>query len=874
MSKTSFIPSQKSLQSSAAFPLKPSSAVTSADIGSRRQDTGCNNLNNHSDQQPPPPANNSNIPESFKKKYALPKKINTAFPPKFQDEGADMKRLIEEKRLEAQRKREAKLLQQQAPNFALPPKPPPSANATNFDQKRLEASRKRGAKQQQQQQQQQILNPNPTFPSGTFQYPANETATLIPNPAPNTTTPHPRSPSKNPYNVSNQDSFTSNNDDFDWDAIDVEKVIAEEKKAVVTVPARHVLKPLPTPIPTPSNPTSTLRPQPQSTTYSATQPLPDPHPLSQPLDQPLSQTLVQPYTRIPYNKDGLDTALIDAADIKSDLHNGWALKKHQKIAVVRAIKARRLICAYDMGLGKTVIGCVAAKAFNSVFENCRTVIVCPKTMRSDWEKTAEECVGGIGDFELYNWGAPNSIPKPPLNDFVGNAKTTVVGGKRKKQQKITAKKKTKKKKSACGRKNPDSSDSEVDDLSSTDNSSDESDDDEIIRKNLRGHAEMSLSAQPNRFFLVCDEAHNLQSAKAKMTQAVIKLALNKNCVGVLLLTGTPMKNGKPLNLFPLLKIIRHSLGKNQRKFEERYCEGQYKRFGMKPEIWDASGSSNLEELKDKMGDYCLRKTKEECLNLKDKVRIIRKVELPKKAYIDYKRVIGELKQVHEKRETSTSGTTMLGALQRISQCCSYSKVDAAVEVAVEVLAVKDSVVIFTGFVKTAKAIVNKFKEVHDLDSELITGEVTKKEAREAAVERFQTKQTSIFIGTFGAAGTGLTLTAASTVILVDRAWTPGDCFQAEDRIQRIGQTEQCSCVWLSAFVWDEQVDAAVNSKQETTSSVIEKKSKASSGEGKGSSISINKLIDFALKEARYFGKKEEEKGQTSLASFGFSQEVK
>ena len=70
-----------------------------------------------------------------------------------------------------------------------------------------------------------------------------------------------------------------------------------------------------------------------------------------------------------------------------------------------------------------------------------------------------------------------------------------------------------------------------------------------------------------------------------------------------------MKNGRPVNLFPLLVAIRHPIAHHKIEYEKRYCNAKKTMFCP----WDTSGSSNLEELRVKVDTSILRKTKEECM---------------------------------------------------------------------------------------------------------------------------------------------------------------------------------------------------------------------------------------------------------------------
>lgn len=76
-----------------------------------------------------------------------------------------------------------------------------------------------------------------------------------------------------------------------------------------------------------------------------------------------------------------------------------------------------------------------------------------------------------------------------------------------------------------------------------------------------------------------------------------------------------MKNGKPSNLFPLLRAVRHPLGKDQMAYEKHFCGGMLKSFGRGRPVWDAKGCANLKQLKRLVSSNLLHLTKEQCLTL-------------------------------------------------------------------------------------------------------------------------------------------------------------------------------------------------------------------------------------------------------------------
>ena len=276
--------------------------------------------------------------------------------------------------------------------------------------------------------------------------------------------------------------------------------------------------------------------------------------------------------------------------------------------------------------------------------------------------------------------------------------------------------------------------------------------------------------------VVMDEAHYIQNVKAARTKIANNIA--KKVGKVWLLTGTPMTS-RPMNYYNLLDLVDSPVAENWMAYAIRYCAGYQFNVGAK-KVWNVSGSSNLEELRDRTKPQVLRRLKEDILDLPEK--IITPVYLKLKSK-EYEKLMGEYYDWYNSSEESTSLTIQFSKLMKVRQVIAESKIKNTIEVAQNIIDQGKKVIIFTNFTDTLNKITDHFgKSAVKLDGKM------SKPQRQNSVDEFQNNEKiNVFVGNLKAAGVGITLTAAEAVIMNDLSFVPSDHSQAEDRAYRYGQ---------------------------------------------------------------------------------------
>ena len=295
-----------------------------------------------------------------------------------------------------------------------------------------------------------------------------------------------------------------------------------------------------------------------------------------------------------------------------------------------------------------------------------------------------------------------------------------------------------------------------------------------------------------KYCLVGDEAHYI---KGRSLRSRLFLKLADEAERVYLLTGTPILN-RPIELYNLLKAIKHPITKTKRTgkdnwwgFALRYCGAHRITLGNTGKSFlDIRGATHLDELKEKISDSFLRRTKDKVLDLPPKIEQMILIELSKdwqkkydSAFDDYIKFLRD-NPIEGKIIDNVILARHLVEIQKLKQVCSEAKIDAIKEDVESMLDASESVVIFTQYRQTLKTLVSAFPGSVSIDGS------DSMESRQEAVDLFQSGASRVFIGNIKAAGIGITLTRSSNVVFADLDWTPAVHDQAADRCHRIGQT--------------------------------------------------------------------------------------
>jgi SWI/SNF-related matrix-associated actin-dependent regulator 1 of chromatin subfamily A len=237
---------------------------------------------------------------------------------------------------------------------------------------------------------------------------------------------------------------------------------------------------------------------------------------------------------------------------------------------------------------------------------------------------------------------------------------------------------------------------------------------------------------------------------------------------------------RPMDYFNLLHLIESPVAKNWMAYAIRYCSGyQFNVGGRK--VWNVTGSSNLEELRDRTTGLVLRRLKENVLDLPEKIITPVYLRLKSKAYEE---VMGEYYDWYDKNpEESKSLTVQFTKLTKVRQIIADEKISQTIELAENIIEQDKKVIIFCNFTDS----LNKICEHFGKTAVKVDGSMSKPE-RQKSVDNFQENdKVKVFVGNIKAAGVGLTLTAGEAVIMNDLSFLPSDHAQAEDRAYRYGQ---------------------------------------------------------------------------------------
>ena len=288
-------------------------------------------------------------------------------------------------------------------------------------------------------------------------------------------------------------------------------------------------------------------------------------------------------------------------------------------------------------------------------------------------------------------------------------------------------------------------------------------------------------------YIILDESQAIKNPASKRFKSV-RLLKAKNR---LVLTGTPIENNT-FDLYAQMTFVNPGLLGGMQHFKKEYSTA----------IDKDKNKEVAKELKNLIDPFLLRRTKEQVATelppkteqflyctMKDEQRKV--YEAYKNKYKDY--LLGKI----EDDGLGKSKMYVLEGLTKLRQICDspsllndneeYTNQSIKIDEIIRHITEKTNkhkILIFSQFVKMLALIKNRLNELN-INYEYLDG---KTKNRQEKVNNFQENEdVRVFLISLKAGGTGLNLTAADYVYIVDPWWNPAVEAQAIDRCYRIGQ---------------------------------------------------------------------------------------
>jgi SNF2 family DNA or RNA helicase len=296
-------------------------------------------------------------------------------------------------------------------------------------------------------------------------------------------------------------------------------------------------------------------------------------------------------------------------------------------------------------------------------------------------------------------------------------------------------------------------------------------------------------------YIFLDESHHIKNPETQRYQTV-RLLKSRNKI---VITGTPLENNT-FDLYGQLSFACPGLLGNKRYFRDIYSIP----------IDKFKNSKRARELQAKIKPFILRRTKQQVASdLPEKTEMVLYCEMKddqRRIYDAHEKEFRDYISATTGEELSKNSMNVLRGLTKLRQICdspalldvanmpidASSKIDMLME-QIEGKSDQHKILIFSQFVSMLDLLKIELEKRHILFSYL-TGSTRN---RSSVVNEFQDNpDVKVFLISLKAGGTGLNLTEADYVYLVDPWWNPAVENQAIDRVHRIGQTKKIVAVRL------------------------------------------------------------------------------